>query len=308
MSSTLLQLATASGSQEAIQMAKDSIIRKPMLYMLPFQKTNGMSFQSATGTVPTITTSGINQGYGNSSGILEPKNFKVAQYSARSSVDVREADQYAEGGANAYREIRDDLVLEGMLNAFASDLFYANQNTNSNDFYGLSRYTNTLNAETIVDGGNSDADTQTSIYFVKFGELGVSGIYNAQASPFPTTVDMGRQLVDAPDGGGQMSAYVREFDWKAGIKVNEAGIGRLANVKLSANVTPAKMDTISTYIKNGVDAIFCNRKGKTFLNILQNNSLETMVLDTEMGLAVQSFQGIPIFVDDSIVNTEAVIS
>lgn len=307
MAQTLLDLAIASNSNEAIQLVKASIKMKPMLAMLPWESTNGMSFQSATGTVPVIGTSGVNQGFSTTQGTLAPADFKVAQYSATSEVDVRLADVYSLG-VNAFREIHDDLILEGMLNGFSSDMFYANQNTDANDFYGMSRYMNTIDGETVVDGGSASANVQTSLYFVKFGIQGVSGIYNAQASPFPTTRDLGSIKVDAPDGNGKMSAYATDFDWKAGIKVNEAGIGRVANINVSGNITPAKMDLVNTYMKNGADAIFCSRKGKTFIQTLQTTPLETMVLDTEMGVRVQTFQGLPIFIDDSIVNTEAVVA
>ena len=307
MAQTLLDLATLTGKQEDIQIAKASIKAKPFLAMMPFEPTNGMSFQSASGTVPTIGSSGVNQGYSASEGDLSPKDFKVAQYSAKSQVDVRIADTYNLGVA-AYREAQDDLILEGMLDGFSSDIFYANQNTDANDFYGLSRYMNTLDGDTVVNGTGSTADVQTSIYFVKWGAKGVSGIYNAQASPVPTAENMGKQYVTAPDGNGDMLAYVTNFDWKAGIKVNEAGIGRLANIENSGDVTLANMQRIKRFIKNGVDAIFCNRAGASYLDVLSNNNLQTMVLDSELKVAVETFQGIPIFVEDAIVHTEAVIS
>lgn len=307
MAQTLLDLAALSGKREDLQLAKAAIKAKPFLAMMPFEPTNGMSFQSASGTVPSISTSGVNQGYSATSGNIVPKDFKVAQYSSRSQVDVRIADTYSLG-VNKYRESEDMLVYEGLLDGFSSDIFYANQNTDANDFYGLSRYMNTLDGDTVVNGTGASADVQTSIYFVKWGAKGVSGIYNAQASPLPIAEDMGKQYVDAPDGNGEMLAYVTNFDWKAGIKVNEAGIGRLANIENSGDVTLANLQRIRRFVKNGVDAIFCNRAGASYLDVLSNNNLTPMVLDSELKVAVDTFQGIPIFVEDAIVHTEAVIS
>ena len=203
MAQTLLDLATLSGSEEQVQIAKASIKAKPFLALMPFIPTLGDSFQSASGTVPTIGTSGVNQGYSATNGNLTPKEFKVSQYSAMSQVDIRLADQYALG-AGAMRNEEDMLIFEGMLDGFSSDIFYANQDTDVNDFYGLSRYMNTLNGTDVVNGTGSTADEQTSIYFVKWGAKGVSGIYNNSSGALPTTMDMGRQLVDAPDGNGQM--------------------------------------------------------------------------------------------------------
>ena len=68
------------------------------------------------------------------------------------------------------------------------------------------------------------------------------------------------------------------------------------------------MQLINRYVKNGVDAIFCNRAGASYLDQLSNNSLQTMVLDSELKVEVESFNGKPIFVEDAIVSTEAVIS
>ncbi len=307
MAQTILQHTIASNSEQAIQMAKDSIIMKPLLQMLPFEATNGMSFTSATGTVPSISVSGINQGYSSSEGVLEPQDFKVAQYSARSEVDVRLADIDPLGVGNS-RSVQDDLIHMGILNAFSSDMIYANQNTNTNQFFGLSRYMNTINGENVVDGGSTNDGSLTSIYFVKLGILGVGGIINAQASTVPTVRDLGAQLVTAPDNNGQMTAYVSDFDWKAGIKVNQGGIGRLANIETQSNVTNTFLNTVLTYIKNGADAIICNRKGKTLLQGLQTSTLETRVLDSELGVAVETFQGLPIFIEDSITNTESQVS
>ncbi len=307
MAQTILQHTIASNSEQAIQMAKDSIVMKPLLQMLPFEATNGMSFTSATGTVPSISVSGINQGYSSSEGVLEPQDFKVAQYSARSEVDVRLADIDPLGVGNS-RSVQDDLIHMGILNAFSSDMIYANQNTNTNQFFGLSRYMNALNGENVVDGGSTNDGSLTSIYFVKLGILGVGGIINAQASTVPTVADLGKQLVTAPDNNGQMTAYVSDFDWKAGIKVNQGGIGRLANIETQSNVTLPFLNTVLTYIKNGADAIICNRKGKTLLQGLQTSSLETRVLDSELGVAVETFQGLPIFIEDSITNTESQVS
>ena len=306
MAQTLLDLATLSGSQEQIQLAKASIKAKPFLYMMPWEPTIGDVFKSASGTVPTISTSGVNQGYSASSGTLTPKEFKVAQYSAMSQVDIRQADKYALG-AGAYRNQEDALVYEGILDGFSSDIFYANQDTNANDYYGLSRYMNTINGNDVVNGTGSTASSQTSIYFVKWGK-GVSGIYNNSSGALPTARDMGMQLVDAPDGNGQMWAYVTNFDWKAGIKVNEGGIGRIANIENSGDLTLANMQRVSRFIKNGFDAIFCNRDGASYLDALSNNSLQTMVLDSELKIEVQSFNGRPIFVDDAIVSTEEVVA
>ena len=306
MAQTLLDLAVLSGSDQNIELAKASIIEKPFLASMPWVATIGDTFKTSSGVVPTITAGGINQGYTATSGVFTPQQFKVANYPAMSQVDCRIADRDVRG-AGAYRDDEDALVHEGVLNAFSSDMFYANQNTNSNEFYGLSRYMNAYDGDTVVNGTGSGVDLQTSIYFVKWGNKGVSGIYSNESGIMPTVEDMGKRLVDAPDGNGQMWAYVTNFNWNVGLKVNEAGIGRICNIENSGDITLANMQRIKRFIKNGADAIFCTRAGASYLDALNTTPLQTMVLDTEMKLAVESFQGLPIFVDDSISDTEAVV-
>ncbi len=307
MAQTLLDLAVLSGSDQNIELAKASIIEKPFLAQMPWVATVGDTFTTSSGTVPSISAGGINQGYTATNGVFTPKQFKVANYPAMSQVDCRIADRDARG-AGAYRNDEDALVHEAVLNAFSSDMFYANQNTNSNEFYGLSRYMNAYNGDNIVNGTGSTTDVQTSIYFVKWGVKGVSGIYSNESGIMPTVQDMGKQLVDAPDGNGQMWAYVTNFNWNVGLKVNEAGIGRVANIENSGDITLANLQRVKRFIKNGADAIFCTRAGASYLDALSTNSLQTMVLDSELKVEVESFAGLPIFVDDSISDTEAVIS
>ena len=307
----ILFWATLSGRDEAVQLAQAAIIAKPWLAMMPFEPVSGMTFNGVRATVPTIGTSGFNQGVSASKGDITPVEFKVAMYTPRSEVNKRLADSFpvSAGGINMFRSTADELVLEGLLQGFANDLINASTDSNVNDFFGVQSYVNTLNGTTVVDGTGSSADSQTSIYFVKWGAKGVSGIFNESSGAAPSTEDLGKLLVTAPDGSGNlMTAYVTDFDWKAGVKVNPAGVGRLANIEVSSDVTLANMSLIKRHIKNGTDAIFTSRKGANFLDILSQNNLQTMVLDKELGLAVESFQGVPIFVDDSVLETEAVVT
>ena len=271
---------------------------------------SGMSFTSVRGTVPSVSTSGINQGYSAKKGDLVPVEFKVAQYSERSEVDIRLLESFpSEAGGQAFaRQTQDDLIFEGILNGFEEDLIYADSASNVNDFNGLATYMPNINGTTVIDGGGATADSQTSIYFVKWGEQGVQGIFNVSSGASPSQRDLGEHLVVAPDGSGdKMVAMVSNFDWKAGIKVNPIGIGRLANIETSAHVTLDAISTISRYMKGGYDAIFTSPKGAAFLDILSGNNLTPMVLDTELKLQTQTFQGKPVFVSDSISETEAVL-
>ena len=303
---TLLDLAIESGSDQAVLLAKESIKLKPFLLQMPWVPVTGGVFKTSSGIVPSVVTGGINQGYGTIEGNFTPKEFKTANYPARSSVDIRLADKDARG-VNAYRSAQDLLIYEGVLNSFSDDIFYANQNVNVNEYFGLSRYMNGYNGQDVVNGGGTTASSQTSIYFVKWGEKGVSGIYDASGSVMPTVSNREIQIVDAPDGNGQMDAYVTNFNWDAGIKVNEAGIGRICNIENSGDISLANMSTVKRFIKNGVDAIFCTRSGATYLDALSQNTLQTRVLDSELKVEVETFAGVPIFVDDSISDTEELV-
>jgi hypothetical protein len=213
--------------------------------------------------------------------------------------------------------------IEAMNQEMAQTLFYGNVGTAPEEFTGLApRYSSlsATNAQNIIDAGGTGADN-TSIWIVQWGPSTVFGIVPKGSRAGLTREDLGRQVAETTSGlgGSRMMVYREHFIWRNGLVVKDwRGAVRICNIDISnliANTSAADLLAVlarATYrIPNpnvGRLAIYMNRTVGEYLDIQSKNAVSTggqLSYADVQGRRVQTFRGIPIYIVDQILETEA---
>jgi hypothetical protein len=213
--------------------------------------------------------------------------------------------------------------IEAMNQEMAQTLFYGNVGTAPEEFTGLApRYSSlsAANAQNIIDAGGTGADN-TSIWVVQWHRSTVFGIVPRGSKVGLSREDLGRQVAETTSGlgGSRMMVYREHFVWRNGLVVKDwRGAVRIANIDISnlvGNTSAADLLAVltrATYrIPNpnlGRVAIYMNRTVGEFLDIQSKNAVSTggqLSYADVQGRRVQTFRGIPIYIVDQILETEA---
>lgn len=213
--------------------------------------------------------------------------------------------------------------IEAMNQEMAQTLFYGNVGTAPEEFTGLSpRYSSLSagNAQNIIDAGGTGADN-TSIWLVQWGKQTVYGIVPKGSRAGLEREDLGRGVSETTTGlgGSRMMVYREHFIWKNGLVVKDwRGAVRICNIDISnliANTSAADLLALlarATYrIPNpqvGRLAIYMNRTVGEFLDIQSKAAVSVggqLGYDDVQGRRVMTYRGIPIYIVDQILETEA---
>lgn len=270
----------------------------------------------------------LNQGVAPTSGSTAQIDFQCGMLADRSHVDVKLAK--LNGNVKAYRMAKAKQHIEGMSQEMASTMFYGSAAA-ANEFVGFANYytsTSAANGENILLAGGSGSD-QTSIYLMGFGE-GVYGIFPKGSSAGLNHQDLGEDDVDDANGN-PYRAYKDLFEWDAGLVVEDWRYGaRIANIEVSdlLALTSTQAVTASTSIiklmTRLIDRIpdlnactpyfMVNRTVASNLRIIameKSSSAVTIEAATnQFGKTIHQLtvHGIPVAINDCIVNTETAIS
>jgi len=231
------------------------------------------------------------------------------------------------GNTAAFRLSEDRAHIEGMNQAFCSNLFYGDEGTAVERFTGFApRFAsssgnvgqNVLKA----DAGASGAD-QTSIWLVVWSPETVFGIYPKGSKAGLSVTDKGQVTIENVDGAsGRMEAYRTHYKWDCGLVVKDwRYVVRICNVDTSALVknaaTGADLIDMMTQavelipsLSMGRPAFYMSRFVRSFLRRQITNKVanSTLAMDTVAGRKVVTFADVPVYRCDSILNTEAVVS
>ncbi len=300
--------AVHSGSELRVAVAYDVIKVNPLMAFLPYRPVDGLLYQTEVLTeIPTLSpVSNINEGYDASKGVTTPIDFKLATWRDKSYVDVMYKTLMKNWSLEQERAFQARIKNESLVQAYSRELFSGDQDVDAKGFDGLAKKTNAL-SDIVVDAGGTGS-ALTSIYFIKLGDEGLSGLYNANSSVTPEMMDLGVQNVTDPNTSKTFAAHQTDHTFVSGAYINVAGIGRLCNIDASNKPTLPLLNEIDANMKLSYDLIICGRFGYQTLNDLSGNNLRPFVSDTELKLRVQTYNGIPIIKTDFITQTEAQVS
>lgn len=272
--------------------------------------------------LPAVTWGRLYQGIVQSKSTTQQVDDTTGFCEALSTVDTRllKLKPNLEG---AVRLQEANSFLEAMSQEMATGIFYHNTDTTPEKFKGLgARYSATGGGSfgnQIVKAGGSGS-TNTSIWFVTWGENYTSLIYPEGSKAGVTREDKGEQRVT--DGNGN-PYYVKEelFRWHIGVTVRDWRYNaRICNI----DVTALAAGTVDIYkfmrqayyrlqsrrVAGGKQVIYMNRTVLEYLDATQtdktNGALYLSKRELE-GEEVLFYRNMPIRESDSLLSTEATV-
>ena len=307
---TLLDLTKRSGNDAAVGLVESATQANALLEKLPFKSIVGNSYKVKKRTgLPTAVTRMINEGIASTRSIITDYIYSTYLYNDRSTVDVDLADNAPEG-AVAFRTEEDLAHLAAMANLFNYHCYYGNNTTDQTEPDGIATIL-TSTAFATYETQTGTTGTTTSIYFVSFTDAntpqgrikGVEGV--ATSGKELKAEDMGKQYFVDADGTNYLQFYTTEFKAQLGFSVYDVrSIGRYAGLTSALAPTIANMDSIITQmLPFQCDAIFANKTGLGLLKGLKS-TITYLPAEREIKLSPASYDGIPIFLDENIADTE----
>jgi len=260
------------------------------------------AFSKANSAIPVISSG--------TSTIQEP----VKMYEGESIVDDRilRTARFPE----RVRDSEDILSLEGAFQDWVKNVFYGNEGTEPDNFRSLARRRASLGTYCVSAGG-SGGDT-TSAWIIEFGRSAFHLAYPpGDGSPGLKNIDKGLQRVNAPDGTGQMYAWVRYYAIEGALVLrNERCLLRYANIEISGTSNTFDFKTFAT-LRNKLQSV--GRNAVVFMNRDLKGQMEAVAYgDVKNGaLTIRDIQGmgpvtyimgIPIALAECITSTETAVT
>lgn len=313
---TLLDWAATQGNQQT-EISKSLIKQNAFLQLAPAEAVSGL--EKRVGRIinrPTVTGRGFNEGKPSTKTTRTNQFYKIGLYEDRSEVDSAYLRTHT--SPSEYRLSEDLQKLESVRDGYMTDYFYGDTESDPNAYNGFITYADLLNASFIngapivLDGGSSSASVQSSAYAIKLGNLGSQVLFNENSGSTPTMKDMGQQKVLDSGGTDSFFADTTMFTWDAGAQYNLAGIGRIANLVQGASagsggITVDLLGKLITFMKYKPDIIIVNRGIKHDIDQLVASSIEYQDRSTNISEAVTTMNGVMIFSDDNVTQTEEVV-
>lgn len=271
--------------------------------------------------LPEVEFRKFYQGVASSKGDYTQITDTTGMLEVYSQVDKSLAD--LENDMQQFRVNEAQAFLESMNNTVQENIFYGSKATNPAGFDGLSVRYNKISTDPssigyrVLDGGGK-ASTNTSIWFVTWGELHTHLLYPKGSQGGFVHTDKGAQT--ATDANGNMYEVYRDhYKWDIGMTVRDfRSTARIANIDVTKLDSDDAADLIKLMInayhrikrfsKTGNTVIYCNEIVETHLHFqaLNKNNVQLSIEDFA-GKPLVSFLGIPIKCVDQLKNNEAMV-
>lgn len=311
---TLVEAAKLTHNGQMLPMAEILTKSKPVLQHIPFFEANDQ-FSNKTlqrYTLPAGTWRKFNAG-------VAAETSQGKQITDTMGM----LDSYWEGDCDlvdsmpspeTFRQEQNAAFVEGFGQTMTTQLWYGNALVDPEKWTGLAPRMASLNSKTVQGCGGST--TLTSIYLVQWGAGKVYGIFpRGSAAGLRHEPKPGKQTKS--DSNGLMwEVYRDHYTWKAGLVVeNPRCIARVANME-PTGATNSFDEEVLISVKNwmkdqGAGAIgYCSTNMLSQIMIAINNKSNVFhpVANPFGPGEVPSLLGIPLYVDEMIVETETVIS
>ncbi len=221
-----------------------------------------------------------------------------------------------------FRIIESRAHLEAMGQEMAATFIYGDTAVDPEKFMGLSpRYNayqttdDTKSSYNVIDAGGANADSNTSIWFVKWSDSTAHFIYPKESRAGLRHDDIGLDTVD-DDQGNPYRAYRDHYKHDIGLVVKDwRSIARVANIDITdlrdGNVAIEDFMLEAFYRTDdtgGKMAIYCNREVQVALHKRAKSQQNVnLSVETFEGKKVVSFLGAPIRRVRAIRNDEPLI-
>ncbi len=267
----------------------------------------------------------------------------IGYLAAYSQVDKKVAE--LNGAVAQLRMSEDNAHLEGLSQQMATTIFYGNQATNPNQFTGFSARYNTTSTSTAANAvnclaGGGTGSSNASIWLVGWGDMTCFGIFPKGSKAGLVFEDRGDVVPGYDAAGNPFPAYTSYFEWNAGlVTMDWRYIVRVCNIDTTTatlglqGTTPpdlfyymskavVRLPTMTKRVSGitetdapdepspGINpAFYVNRTVREYLDIQAIRDKNVLLKPTEYaGQPVVEFRGVGIKVNDSLLNTEAMVS
>ncbi len=272
-----------------------------------------------------ITYKGVPPGKSTSAQVDE----SIAMLEAYGEVDKDLA--LLNGNTADFRLTEDRAHIEGMSQAMATGIFYADTTTDPEKFLGLApRYstlgtpankftaqTNSAYLKHIIGAGGTTASAQTSVWYICWGQHSVFGIYPKGSKAGLMSEDLGEvTLMD--DDGGRFQGFRSHYQWKLGLCVKDwRCVVRIGNVELAnmADATAQKdlyqamIRAMHTVPAGTSGSFYCSPGVAAMLDMAAVEKSNAALGYTEIfGKTIPAFRGRPIRECNAILETESVLT
>lgn len=264
----------------------------------------------------------------------------IGMLAAYSQVDKNLAE--LNGQVAEIRMSEDNAHLEGLSQQMATTFFYGNSQTNPTQFTGLSpRFGSSstataTNAANVISAG-STTSSNASIWLVGWGDMTCFGIFPPGSKAGLVFEDRGDVVPGYDANNNPFPAYTSYFEWKAGLVTMDWRYQvRIANIDTTGTgLQGANPPDLFYYMSKAVvrlptmtkrvsgitetdapdepspginPAWYVNRSVREFLDIQAIRDKNVLLRPTEYaGQPIVEFRGVPIRVNDALLNTEASI-
>ena len=280
--------------------------------------------------LPTVAWRLLNKGVAVSKSKTATIDEQTGMLEAWSEIDKDLCE--LNGNTASFRLSEASAFIEAMNQEAAGTLFYGNSGLAPEEFTGLAiRYgaiSGAGNAQNVISGAGSGSDN-TSIWLCSWGAQTLHGIFPKGSMAGLQHEDMGLvtvtdQVAGGADGiglGTRLRAYQDHWQWKLGIALKDwRYVVRICNIDVSnlvgessaANLIKLMIKAMYRLPSTGLGrpVWYMNRTVAEMLDIQRFNIVGAagMRFDEVDGKQVMSFRGIPIRMNDAILNTEATVA
>lgn len=310
----------------------------PLLSILPMQASNNILSNVAVrnDSLPVPGTRRFNEGVSTTAAHNTQITDPMAMWEDYSDTDKELCN--IQNNPTAWRMDQDASHMEGFRQLMELTLIYGSLAFDPGAFNGLATRFNNL--ESFPNGDQSwvpnvwnagqTTGNATSIWAIEFGPKKVTGLYPANTAGGLMVEDLGertKEYYTALSNQGtskKLQVYSTHLKWWMGIQVeDERCVQRIANINPTGFSGPNGFDEnllieALTYLPGGGDdpstVILVNRGMKAQIDIRavsqKINGYYTQNVETGdiWGRRVTRFQGIPILMDEKILNTETIVS
>lgn len=322
----------ADVAKKGDKVAEVLTLKNPMLKDIPYTQMNEGTIhkESIRSFLPRPVYRKANQAIAAQKSGIEERTFSAAHFESRSQMDAKVAERGGKERVGINRWNQAQGHIQGMANEHANLAIYGSPAGEGNKDVGFMDIYYTVNSavetsKQVVNALGAGSDN-ASILMVNWGPQSIFGVYPAgtQAGLKRTDYSAGGKLVqlqglDAAGNTGTFYGYDEIFELDHGLVVKDfRQAARICNIDVSnavANTSAADLQDLMITASYKLDdptgaIIYMNRVLHAVLHKQVRSGVSTGGGITFMnygGEQVLSFNGMPIRIADSLLNTEAAV-
>jgi len=312
---TMLDLAKRRCAAKEVGLIEANIAAAPEVKLIPARTIEGTGFDTLLRTgFPTVEFTGLNEGVAPSKSVYETKHVQC--FPVRSLIQIDKAAVSVDSPLASLQTDEASGVTEATLRKLGRQFYYG-RTVGKGDVKGYYGLVDFVDNTMIVNATGTTANGATSVYFVKFGVKDVQLIFGKNSV---LTLPPFRDETATDGNGKKFDASVAHLTGWAGLQcTNPNSLVRICNLTAEngKGLTDSLLASGLALFPAGVtpDAIFMTRRSRKQLQddraakvaLQGNGKTGTLGGGSAYAPTPTEFEGIPIVVTDSLLNTEAIV-